>query len=1857
MAGFDLFGNSRKKDIRVGYISADRGYVSNVSIFEANEYAKREPGTQFIISNRDKVRYLNINEVNALEPEDVIPSNDVSACSGIDGIDPSLGLGNTNKIEVNFLGGGGIGAQGNAVVGKDGSILAVDLIHGGFGYKYPPLVEIKDTYGLATKVNAQAFLGETATLLETYTDQDEFENLDLETLIPNFLEGEYGVRLDPVNGEVVGDWNPNDYANYFQDPIRSETQKYQEFVQRKSTGNWWDSRSQKPLAVVGEDKNNNVVFPVTHWSWGGELLKPEKNTGLVPVEFEVYGQGAKRNRDIEFKFEADDGSHSFVIRGIGREFKGDPNKNAGSRKLIRKVRVNTTYVVTSNSRKKVKNVGRAIEQGLVREEGGKSVEKGAGKGNVIFADYVGSKDDNDDMQITAQRGRFKARNPQTIKATDKDKSNVGRGAKVREDTYDLTYRLGFRDPVKRNPIEVVEETFMNKYAISPVPESEAEGSAHVGKVYTMIWQEYFPYDGEYTFTSIGDSFCNINFSSSEGTLWDFTPGQIRRFTKQNATKRSPSSVTKNVKEGLYTITATLENGGPDETERVGESPKPVFDTKSSMGKADRKLYSAKPILGKKISGFFNKYAVLPFDPQVEQSEAEDPKAFFEKDGGNLYLKVTGSGRMKVDFEMKIDDNVNTSGLVLQEISIETDDNLLRLRRGRIGDGGTFSTGEWRENDKKSGSGDFTAGKRYRIKQIGGSGTSGFGPVDSTKIGFDDNVDNGFDSNADLRITSTKILGNEKSPTTYSTDAYAGEHLIRWEKINFPQDGNYIIRAAADDSARILIGNVSGKGRKAIGNGLTNRKRGGDEYVIKVDASDPKTELAFFTKGDYRIRVELTQKRGKTLQSGNPMGIALEIRTASSEQVIDLENLQNWQENPMGLALTIKAPVAPIPKETPPPQEGRCPNNPMWTTRFTKGSNGDNWYPAFDSRWEKFMNRFAMSPVKPKSSPESSESGVTFSKSWNVDVPYDGFYGVRGACDNTGTITVGGSSFKLEGFSKPLPTLNKVFLSEGSTNITVSVENTAQESFVKKPKVIFDTADWVNSAEEIDVDIVKESMLCHAGGGFGGTSGKEQKQVGRVKVGKGGRGARGEGQQDGEKGGNGGGSGLRNGRSAKTGKGGTIDGGYGVDLGGSERGTANEIRSATDDGGKGALYGAGGGGNRGAGNAGDGAQGIVKIVWGSTGKSLTYKKPGTYEVLVPQTEPGKLNRTAVRVVCIGGGGSGYTDRAGDTYEVITGYGEGESFYYDGDGRRQVIKIDTTVKDEKVKGGGGGSGAAYAYASEKLPAGTRLQIVVGKGGKAKLGGEEGSSDGEDSYVKILTTAIDKEARKPRKVKGKGGISYSGPLITSYKKKGRNPKDHLGPYLSPFFVFGRQATEEIQGREWVFTWNNVDFPIDGKYTFRTEADDKMVVRVDGRRVQITDVSENIEEKVKRFTKGKKTVEITLENSDQPGTNFVLNPVYCGLEILAQVPTETSDQSSWKQNPVGASAILIPPPCPQEIGGIGVIDDVVVTTPGVGYSGGSGPGYPVILELIDIPIVNPGINYEPGDPIIVIGGFDDDDILPPDINEPITPPGSITDDGGGFPGGGSLSPPPGGGDSINPGGGLTPNFDPNIPGLPTGVFGDGGGPGDVGGGGDTGDGTGDGGDAGGIPGDGTDGTGDGGAGGGAGDGTGDGDGGRGAPGSGSPVTNTGGRNPVLSLVTGPFGTVVGVRILDPGAGFTRTPTISVLSDTGVNAVLRPRFKVVRDPIGVDPQTLIQVTDLVGLKQTGYIDGRAFYGQVFIKNGLRYAGVYETVGGLVRVYDTLQESITREVTTRPSAILRQGTDIQSNDPRLNLPGTPDNIT
>ena len=89
---FDLFGKTQKRDIRVGYISTDRGYVRGITILEANKYAFKNPGTVFILQTRDSTRYLNINEVNNLTPEDVLPSNTSGegTCNGIVGLSPRI---------------------------------------------------------------------------------------------------------------------------------------------------------------------------------------------------------------------------------------------------------------------------------------------------------------------------------------------------------------------------------------------------------------------------------------------------------------------------------------------------------------------------------------------------------------------------------------------------------------------------------------------------------------------------------------------------------------------------------------------------------------------------------------------------------------------------------------------------------------------------------------------------------------------------------------------------------------------------------------------------------------------------------------------------------------------------------------------------------------------------------------------------------------------------------------------------------------------------------------------------------------------------------------------------------------------------------------------------------------------------------------------------------------------------------------------------------------------------------------------------------------------------------------------------------------------------------------------------------------------------------------------------------------------------------------------------------------------------------------------------------------------------------------------------------------------------------------
>ena len=140
---FNLFGPLQKNDITVGYISTDRGYQTGVTVCEANAYAKLNPGTTFIFKpDKKTVKFLNINQVNQLS---LNPAQATSDNSCPDGLNMNA---SPDPTKVVFLGGGGVGAIANPVIGDDGAVMAIDLVNGGFGFKYPPITEIRDDSGI-----------------------------------------------------------------------------------------------------------------------------------------------------------------------------------------------------------------------------------------------------------------------------------------------------------------------------------------------------------------------------------------------------------------------------------------------------------------------------------------------------------------------------------------------------------------------------------------------------------------------------------------------------------------------------------------------------------------------------------------------------------------------------------------------------------------------------------------------------------------------------------------------------------------------------------------------------------------------------------------------------------------------------------------------------------------------------------------------------------------------------------------------------------------------------------------------------------------------------------------------------------------------------------------------------------------------------------------------------------------------------------------------------------------------------------------------------------------------------------------------------------------------------------------------------------------------------------------------------------------------------------------------------------------------------------------------------------------------------------------------------------------------------
>ena len=152
------------------------------------------------------------------------------------------------------------------------------------------------------------------------------------------------------------------------------------------------------------------------------------------------------------------------------------------------------------------------------------------------------------------------------------------------------------------------------------------------------------------------------------------------------------------------------------------------------------------------------------------------------------------------------------------------------------------------------------------------------------------------------------------------------------------------------------------------------------------------------------------------------------------------------------------------------------------------------------------------------------------------------------------------------------------------------------------------------------------------------------------------------------------------------------------------------------------------------------------------------------------------------------------------------------------------------------------------------------------------------------------------------------------------------------------------------------------------------------------------------------------------------------------------------------------------------------------------------------------------------------------------------------------------------------------------------------------------------------------------------------------------------LSYNCDPFGKIKSVKVLR-GGNFTSSPSITMKSDTGLNARFTPVFDVIRDPLPVEPiiSDIVQVFDLVGLNINGYVGGKEYYGNVYFKNGVKFAGTTAKSGTDIRVFETREASIsgvdvpvTRVQRVEEDIVTTVSTtDVITADPEVTQPTTP----
>jgi hypothetical protein len=849
----NLFGPPTKDDIKVAYIDPILGLVEGVSICEANEYAKREPGTTFIFRNGNQtLQYLNVNEINQLDPN-VLTTTD--ECGGI-----------SQKKEcgpptIQIFGGGGIGAAGNPIVGNDGAILAVDIIRGGNGYQYPPLVSARDICNYGSGASFTTIIGEVVETTETFDNESDFE--DYELCEPTDVG--YGRRYGP-DGEDLGSWDPKVYTEPGEDPIKNEVEEFEKIVRRLARAPFWTTRTAKPTKITCSDTK---VIPSKYDVTDATYLQKQRNDGVKnPVGWNEF-------------------MNKYAISPVS------PSNVRGSDFAGR--------VFTFEWTEDFPTDGEYIFRGLCDNQAQLYVD------NLKVTDLAGFNAPVRPIQKTFRKGLHNIRI---------DLLNVPISETVttqpppsQSNTIDVNFKF------YGNPSSTLSHNYkINGLGINLFKPSRTSlnqnviGKCESGTVYEVEFYKNGSPGGtiiqrndsfiEYEDAGVGSFDASIGvdkgkFFNFRGNKCSFVVGEPKP-----TTTTLPTTVTiissKSWNENPMGISVTIDAPEPPipqepVPEQEGRCPNnPIWTTRFPGAKEfwyPVQFNGSKSPQGKKEpwAKFFNRYAISPVRP------LDTPGS----DGGGVLF--TNSWELEIpydgfyQFAVQRDETARfyVDGQLAFDIKTAGDDRWKDFRdkpkfqkvfitRGR------HTIGVELENEKTEVF-EQVYQKIFRTKdwQSGSTSASGVTYEGPPLFAYKDNRWGTF--------MNTDSVSPLLPPLNADNSEINGVKTYSWKGVNFPESGQYDITFQADNDASLII-----NGTKV----LSSRGYEGTPQIFKVN----------LTQGTYNVVVECNNIPDTTsIFNNNPTGFALVIRKNVS---VRSNYGKSWDENPMGVGAILIPPPCP-----------------------------------------------------------------------------------------------------------------------------------------------------------------------------------------------------------------------------------------------------------------------------------------------------------------------------------------------------------------------------------------------------------------------------------------------------------------------------------------------------------------------------------------------------------------------------------------------------------------------------------------------------------------------------------------------------------------------------------------------------------------------------------------------------------------------------------------------------------------------------------------------------------------------------------------------------------------------------------